>query len=281
VFSWWPALIGFAAGFGTQLAVMLLNRGDYTDVVKATAQFHNRIDNLPIVLPDVVTGSAFVARYTGDEFSPLMIDRVVWIIGILVVLGLGLSVWQKKKSWLWAVGLAAHLYVLMYMVQQYSLRYFVVLGLGIWLLAGAGLAMGLKKVWSPLVNSGGLASVVAVGLLLFSVTNVLVPFLQTGGSLEEFGLGDRSDRAAALIDTGVLLECIKGQGPVYAADVHIHNRLRYMSYNGANDLQVVAQNESIERAEWVISYRYDEAVDEKFELCPELEHWKVIKRDRG
>jgi len=123
----------------------------------------------------------------------------------------------------------------------------------------------------------------ALGLLTWTTSSTLLPFLKTGGSTGEFSIGNRNDSAAALVDTRGLLACLRGAGPVYSENVHIYNRLQYLSHNPSNHLDVVGQTESKKKAEWIVSYRLesDELPDMEFERCPELMHWKVIARDRG
>jgi 4-amino-4-deoxy-L-arabinose transferase-like glycosyltransferase len=300
----WPALVGFWAGFGTQFAVMLLNRDDFRDAARATSLYGDRTRELREALPMVLSGSSYVARYTGDEFSPFAIKLITWIIfGLAIaalivprswrissakalrVKGANPGKFHLGASWVWLIGVAVVMTTLLYMIFQFSLRYFVAPVLGFWALAGAGLGAILAlllrdrfRVWLPVLSLG-----LAVALTAWTFGVVLAPFLQSGGSTGEYSIGKRSDRAAALVDTRPLLTCVKGDGPVYSKDVHIQNRLRYLSYNPRNSLEVVAENEPKTRAVWIVSYRLEgeENPHAPFEKCPELTHWKVIARDRG
>ncbi|MFH1354153.1 MAG: glycosyltransferase family 39 protein [bacterium] len=282
--SFWPALVGLAAGFGTQLAVMLLDNAEYVDAVKATGLYGNRLRDLPGLLPMVISGSSYVARYTGIEFAPPVFMFITWGLAGFVILALLLPK-RRGTSWIWLLGLGVQLLVLLYLIFQFSLRYFVMPALGVWLLAGVGLGAIFVRLfkkrwqWWPGVVSVGLA----VLLLVWTGVTTLIPFLGEGGSTGEFSIGNRNDSAAALVDTRQLLECLRGAGPVYAESVHIYNRLQYLSHNPNNGLDVVGENESKQRAKWVISYRLKgkEYQDLKFEKCPSLKHWRVVARDKG
>lgn len=284
ILSFWPAVIGFMAGSGTQLAVMLLNRSDFQDSLRATGLYGDRIRGLPELLPMVVSGSSYVARYTGTEFAPTVFMRITWVLMGLVVLALVLPR-RRGVSGVWLAGLGVLLSVLLYMVFQFSLRYFVMPVLGAWLLAGVGLGaiftVVLKGRW--LWWPGAVSVALAVLLLIWTATTTLIPFLKTGGSTGEFSVGNRNDSAAALVDTRPLLECLKKAGPVYAEDVHIYNRLLYLSHEARNGLDVVRNNESKKRAEWIVSYRLEgkEYKDTEYEKCSELKHWRVVARDKG
>jgi hypothetical protein len=183
------------------------------------------------------------------------------------------------------LGLVVLLLVLLYLIFQFSLRYFVSLVLGFWALAGVGLggslALLLRERWPTWPAAASL--LLALGLTAWSASVVLLPFLQFGGRTNEFSIGRRSDNAAALVDTRQLLRCLSGAGPVYSTSVHIQNRLRYLSYDARNNLDVVLEHEPKQRAVWVVSYRLEgeENPHAEFERCPELRHWKVIARDRG
>ncbi len=284
IWSFWPAAVGFMAGFGTQLAVMLLNRSDFQDSLQAVDLYGDRIRDLPALLPMVVSSSSYVARYTGAEFTPSTFMWVTAVVTGLVVLALILPK-RRGMSWVWLASLAVLLFVLLYMVFQFSLRYFVTFVLGVWLLAGIGLGSVLVRLFrkQALLLSASVSIGLAVLLLVWVSVTTLVPYLRTGGSTGEFSLGNRNDSAAALVDTRPLIECLRGAGPVYAENIHIYNRLRYLGHNPNYDLEVIDTNESKKRAEWIVSYR-PESEDQRdvgFEKCPDLKHWRVVARDRG
>jgi len=284
ILSFWPAAVGFMAGFGTQLAVMSLNRSDFQDSLQATGLYGDRIRDLPELLPMVVSGSSYVARYTGAEFAPSIFMGITGVVVGLVVLALVLPR-RRGVSGVWLASLAVLLFLLLYMVFQFSLRYFVTFVLGMWLLAG----VGLGSIFARLLKKRGplLPAAVSIGLaavlLVWTLSTTLIPYLRTGGSTGEFSIGNRNDSAAALVDTRPLIECLRGAGPVYAENIHIYNRLHYLGHNPKYNLAVLDTNESKKRAEWIVSYRLEgeDRRDVKFEKCPELKHWRVVERDKG
>jgi hypothetical protein len=110
-------------------------------------------------------------------------------------------------------------------------------------------------------------------LILWSVFVVLIPFLKTGGSTADFSLGNRTDSAAALVDTRPLVECLRGAGPVSSENIHIWNRLQFLSHE-YQDLGVVPQDDT-SHAKWLIEYR-DAKQPDAGDRCPELTHFRIV-----
>src|SRR3989344_831708 len=277
LFAAWPALVGLLAGFGTQLSVMMINRGDYKDAILATADFSERLAALPQLLPLLISGSSYAAYYTGWELSRPAALSIAGIIFGLVLAALFMPR-RKGTSLVWTFGLVILLSVLLYMIFQFSLRYFVTFGLGVWLLGGVGLGTLLLKPGFNGKKPGFFAAllpiILAFALMAWTGSTVLVPYLKTGGSTGNFSLGNRRDSAAALIATRPLVECLRGAGSVWAHNIHIQNRLRYLRYDPRHELEVAAGEE---QATLLISYRLvgDPPADAERELCPVLKHWRV------
>ncbi len=268
------AFAGFAAGFALQLWVLLSFREDQGDVVEVAQSFWERLADLPRLLPLVLSGSSYVARYTGVEFAP----AVVWVVtAVIALLGLAavLLVRPRKVVLLWLLGMIIHLAVLLYMIDRFTLRYFVMFVIAAWMLAGVGLGTLIESF--PTLRSGsvkwGIPILFSIVLVGWSAFVVLIPFLKTGGSTADFSLGNRTDSAAALVDTRPLIECLRGAGPVSSENVHIWNRLQFLSH-GYSDLKVVPQDDS-SHAEWLVHYR-DAKQPDPGDLCPELAHFQVV-----
>ncbi len=282
--GYWPAVIGFFAAFGTQLAVMAGDRAEFSDAAGSTSLFGDKVSDFPSLMPMILSGSSYIARYTGDELTPPL---YMWITWILIALALSALIFSRRRrvGWAWAAALAVMTAAVLYIIVQFSLRYFVVPVLGMWALAGAGLGTIIVRLSKGRRQHLLAVSVIilAVGLTAWTAGQALIPYLKTGGSTGEFSLGNRNDSAAALADTGSLLRCIESAGPVYSKNVHIQNRLRFWSLNEKYNVEVVAANESKKRVRWVVYYRIEgkKYGDGQFEKCPQLKHWRVVARDKG
>lgn len=272
VFQWWLGLLAFWAAFGTQFAVMQLWQEDQGNPAEVISQIGRRLEGLPSLLPMILSGSSYVARYTGTEFSP----QFSWYATILLaLLALVPLVWStyKKNSWRWAAGLAAHLTLLLVMIDRFTLRYFVVFVLGIWALAGLGAAALLTKLpsrWHRYFTYLPVAT--AVLLLLWTNHVALQPYLKTGGSTAEFSLGNRTDTAAHFADSRPLLDCVRDGEPVFSKDAHLYNMLLYLNHEYP-DLVVP---EDTHEAHWLVEFR--KPGKPPGQKCPELEHYRVVKR---
>lgn len=298
VLAYWPGLVGFAAGFALQFWVLLTFREDQGDVAAVAQSFWERVRDLPKVLPLAISGSSYVARYTGIEFTSNAIWIITAVVTLLGIIALLLSK-QRKIAWMWILGMIVHLIVLLYMIDRFTLRYFVMFVLGAWMLAGVGLGVLLElasshmKSWlhydlrnSTLSSPAPRAKsprfmwlrslnqiLVALLLVLWSMFAILIPFLRTGGSTNNFSLGNRTDSAAALVDTQPLVTCLRGAGPVSSENIHIWNRLQFLSHK-YSDLEIKAQEETV-HAPWLVHYR-DEEQSGPGDLCPELAHFRVV-----
>lgn len=278
--SFWPAIIGFWAGFSMQFMVLVFNKEDQGDTAATTKLFSQRLHDLPDLIPQIISGSSYVASYTGKEFSPLIIQIILWAVLLLALLSLALLRRSKAIIYMW-VGLLVQLLVLLYMIDRYTLRYFTVPVLWVWLLAGLGFGFLVSllpknlSVWKIYA-----APVLGFLFLLWSVFTILIPYMRTGGSVADFSLGNRTDSASALVDIRPLLMCIQGQGYMYSDNIHIYNRLQYISHS--NSSVQFASDKDKKKAQWIIRYRSakDMSTTREGELCPALEHFRVLPYQR-
>lgn len=280
-------LIGFWAGFGSQFVVLQMFVDDQGDPSAVGGMLVDRLHALPELLPVVMSGSSFVARYTGVEFAPSLANLVTWLVFGLVILAVVLA-WRNKYIWLWVIGLSVHFVTLMYMIDRFTLRYFLVFVLGVYVLAGVGigeavrLLAGLVKRWIGQKMAKRLVIVKALGLAIVMsgvwVGVVLVPFLRTGGSVSDFSLGNRTNSASALVDERSLLDCVRGRDAVGSENVHIYNRLLYLSH-AYRDIDLVP-DEEVSRAQYLVHYRDEEQMTKKVEaeVCPGLSFFVVEKK---
>lgn len=273
--SGWLSIVGFIAGFGTQLTVILLQTDDQGSRSATIATFSDRLRDFWEAIPLYLSGSSYVARYTGVEFSH---DAVMWITGILIGCGVLGVLFRKRIIYIvFSAGLAIHTYALLYMVDRYTLRYFTVVSLGVWLLAGAGLGALLEKVFPQKVLRMA-PYLVAILLMVWTAAIALVPFLYTGGSLRQFSLGNRNDKASALVDIRPLVSCVRGKGVMVAATQDIFDRLQYLSHQYP-DIQIVDGDHKSEAA-FTISYKKPEDAhgEDKSSVCPDIPFFRIVKR---
>ncbi len=274
-------LIGFWAAFGTQFVMLQMNHEDQGDPVAVGEVMKERVAALPQALPFYISGSSYVAHYTGVELAPWVITSVTWLVIILALVGVILT-WRSKVVWLWLGGLAVHLSVLLYMIDRFSLRYFVMFVLGMYVVAGLGLGKILiflarlfprYRFFLPAKTIG-----LAVMLVVFWLSFVLLPFLRAGGSVVAFSLGNRVDSASALVDVRPLLSCVRGAGSVGSENVHIYNRLLYLSHH-YSDLEVTPED-AIATAQYLVHYRTNDMknISPESELCPQLSHFVVERK---
>ena len=275
--EWWPAILGFWAGFGTQFAVLRLYTEDQGDPRVVASLFGAHLRNLRLVLMDVLSGSSYVASYTGREFSPLGIRVITGILALFVIVALVGST-RKRVAWVWLLGLGIHLLTLTSLMEHFSPRYFVVFVLGVWALAGVG-AGALASRLATTVPRLTLAVPITIAVLLTAATaeTTLLPFLRTGGSTAEFSVGKRTNTAAAFVDTRPLVACLRGIGPATSENVHIRNRLQYL------ELQVPDLNlaDDTKHAAWTILYRSARMRERPDERCPTLAHFIVVPAREG
>ncbi|MDP3997079.1 MAG: glycosyltransferase family 39 protein [Candidatus Andersenbacteria bacterium] len=273
---WWPGAVGFWAGFGTQFAVLRFFKDDQGDPTLVAQGFGEKLADLPKLMPLILSGSSYIARYTGNELTPGITLIALWVLLVLVALALVLPKY-RWQAWVWLAGLGAQMTILLVLIDRYTLRYFMVWVLGVWVLAGVGLG---KTVLLLSKKKEGVVAWASIGLAVILsavfIWLVVIPFKITGGSTADFSLGNRVDSASALADGRGLAACLRGVGPVSSENVHIFNRLLYLGHQYA-DLDVKVE-EDINEARWLVDYRA-ESDTARGDLCPELKHF-VIQQAR-
>ena len=274
----WPAFLGFWAGFGMQFTVLHMFVDDQGDPEAVAELFSGRLDAWWSSMSLYFSGSSYVARYTGVEFSSLFANVVMYVLFVFAVIGVVL-LWRKKAMWGVVLGLFVHLYALLYVIDRFTLRYFVVIALGLWLVSGLGLGALVEKILGKKEKIVVILLGVFIAILLgWTMSTTLLPFLNTGGSVNDFSLGTRTNSAAAFVDTRPLIECLRGAGPVFTENVHIWNRVRYMSRQYP-DL-VVLDEEDAEGARWLVHYREEDAPGgfSPGDICRGLVHFRVARK---
>lgn len=269
ILGYWPALIGFWAAFSTQLIQLMSFKEDQGEPVSVAALFIERLHDLPKLLPAIISGSSYIASYSGRELSSLAQWLVAVVIVLLAVAAVVLST-RKKMIVLWTIGLLVHVAVLLVMIDRFSLRYFVIFTLGLWVLAAIGISELVKR-FAP--NQTKIASIaLALIMLLGGAMTIAVPYWRTGGSTDSFSLGNRTDSASALVDIRPLLECTKNKKPLMAESVHIYNRLQYLSHDNS-DIKILGEEQQT-KAKYAVKYRLPGETG-KQELCPDLTNFIV------
>lgn len=268
----WSFIIGFWAGFGLQFAILRLITEDQGDPSKTTQLFGERLHDLWSSLPIYVSGSSFVAQYIGLEFSSVSIGIICVVLTACIVTAL-LFV-RKRATYAIALFILFHTPVLLYMVDRYSLRYFVILCLSLWLLAGIGFGFLSEKILQKYPRILSTIPVVAALLLsIWMIVAVLEPFLKSGGSTDQFSLGNRTTSANAFVDDRALIACVRGKGAVYSEREPIQNILLYRSHR-YSDLLVVDEDNKRD-AMWLVSYQ--EPNNLKQTACPGAKNFAVTK----
>ncbi|HLC49631.1 MAG TPA: hypothetical protein VJI96_04590 [Candidatus Andersenbacteria bacterium] len=275
MFSSWLIVVGFVAGFGTQAAVLLLFTEDQGSRREVVAGLSSRLEDYLPSLPLYISGTSYVARYTGVEFSPFAISTITLTLCIAIFI----SLFHKKRIYIltFLAGLAIHSYLLLYMVDRFTLRYFASFSMIVWLLAGVGLGVFLKRLL-PIRAMHVAPVILAVLLMTWTAHTTLIPFLRTGGSLQEFSLGNRNDKASAFVDIRPLVSCIRGNGIVYGASQDIFDRLQYLARG--NDQIEIVDGEHKKSAEFTISYKKpdDAFTRDETSICPDIPFFKVVKK---
>jgi hypothetical protein len=190
-----------------------------------------------------------------------------------------LAALASRRTWRGALAVLAaggvNLWMMLYLVPQYSPRYLVMFSLAVWLVAGVGLHNLLLHLPVPpgRWNRGGAVVMAVMGVAVFTVF-VLVPFKTTGGSTAEYDLVNFQENAASLVDERGLIDCVRGLGPVSSENPHVYNRILYASHR-YEDIKVLPE-EKMKSTKWMAHYREEGEGVLEGEACPGLRHFKVL-----
>lgn len=265
--------VGFLAGFSTQLAVLLTQSDDQGNPTKVIQLFTERVAQLPEALPAFLSGSVFSAFYTGDVFATLVVTGVALALGVLTALALFFST-KKLVVALSLIGAAIQLFVLIVIVDRFAARYFVMTALSVWGFAGLGLFIALKKLRLREARLTVAPLILAVALTGTLSAPALFHFLANGGSTADVQISaERREPAAAFVDIRPLIACVSDRGPIYSENVHIYNRLLYLSHAHVE----IEVTEHAEQAHVVVAYRTSDTKPRGKELCPRLKHFQVLE----
>ncbi len=245
-------ILGFILAFSSQALVIMKMKEDQGDPALVANMTEERWQALPQLLPMIVSGSSFMAAYTGMELKHNNTLIVTGVVMTLVIIAGALN-WQRPISWAWLLGTIGQLVALMFMIDRFTLRYFVPLALSLWAMAGWG-AWSLMRQWLkdkrwPGIIALALALILTAGM----VWKVGWVYLETSGSNNEFAIGNRTNNARDLVQVSDLLACVQGIGDVYAEDIHIRNRLIYLSHGQVG--YEVKGEEYADEADYLIEYR--------------------------
>ncbi len=276
--SSWPIIIGFIAGFSMQFAILQLHPDDQGSQKAIAETVSDRWNAFPSLFPEIVSGSSYIASYTGSELSPVVMISITAILSILALIAL-IFPKHRNMAWIIAAALFIHLFVLLRIIDRFSLRYFTIFALGFWLLSGIGLEgiVGIiRKKNTAIANS--ITSIILAALIAWVIFGIAVPYLRTGGSTGIFSLGNRTDSASALVDTQPLFDCLKNLGPVTSENVHIYNRLEFWSRH-YSEIQF-ADEDHKSTAKYLVDYRLPGSVKTNAAgaICPQLQHFRITER---
>jgi hypothetical protein len=275
--SAWPIIIGFVAGFSMQFAILQLYPDDQGSQQAIAETVSSRLSAFPSLFPEIVSGSSYIASYTGKELSPVGMIIITSALSVCAFIALFFSK-HKKIAWLIAIALIIHTVVLLRIIDRFSLRYMTVFVLGFWLLSGIGIEVVVALIRKrSVIIANSISSILCLLLVLWALVGIAVPYLNTGGSTSVFSLGNRTDSASALVDTRGLLACVKNQGPVTSENVHIYNRLEFWSRQYP-EVQF-ADEDHKKNATYIVDYRIagNAKSDVPGIICPELPNFKIVK----
>lgn len=244
--------LGGTLGFGSQALVLMKMKEDQGDPTMVARVADERWRALPQLMPMVVSGSSYMAAYTGAELKHR--DTLLITSTVMILAGVAWLInWRKPLTWAWVLGMVVQLIVLMLMIDRFTLRYFVPLVLSLWAMAGWGWWSMIGPRFKDKQWSQRMAVMIAALLIGWIVWQVGWVYQKTGGSSNEFSIGNRNNKAIDLVQINELENCVTGVGVIYAEDVHIRNRLIYLSRSDRGFS--VASEEDPTLAEYWVSYR--------------------------
>ncbi len=267
--------IAFWSGFSVQFANLVLFSNDQGNPAESVSHFWDRLQALPTFIFPVLSGSVFMARYTGELLAENISTVIVYILMACVILGIAISK-KRKYLFVWLLGLVIQIICLTYIIEYFALRYFVVFALGFWLLAGVSLGSIFDRFSFRKASYIG-SALLSFYLVYFSFVNVFMPFSITGGSTKTYDFGTRTESSEALVDIRPLLSCIANKENVFSDSIHIRNRLEYLSKSN----EAIKPSPGLGLAKWFIVYRKEKTLARNDELCPNLRNFRVVPYDKN
>ncbi|MDO8512109.1 MAG: glycosyltransferase family 39 protein [bacterium] len=263
-------LIGFWAIFCVQFVNLLINNLDQGNIEKTAGLFSTRLSELFSIAPRFLSGSLFIAQYTARTFNDSMALLITIILLLLIIFGF---IFSKHKFAMagWLIGLSISYLVLVYMIEYYAIRYFIIITLGTWLMAGIGLGEIIGRLRKKISYS--FAVILSVVLIITNLSLIIIPFLATSGSNDTFPIigTSRFEYASGRVATAPLIGCISSLDQIFSNNVHIRNRLYYLA-DGNPQIRVAKRKQDVR---WLISYRMPNDKILPNEVCPYLKNFRV------
>lgn len=277
--SWWPSLVGFMAGFGIQLNILTTFRVESARIGSWTS-IGVRLHDLFLTLLYYFSASSYIGEYIG-EFSEKWTRIILVFLFTLVLFALFLKP-HRKRTWLWAIGIAVTIIATAIIANYFRARYLHIATLAVWSLAGIGLGKIIMLRIKNLKIIFIIPVVCALALSFWTYIFVFKVYAETAGTVQNFpDSGSSWDTAGHFADLTPLVNCIiKNKATVYAPEPKITNRLFFMRYNNKQ----IRITDTRKNARWFIDYRkgpdvLNASMRRKDELCPELRNFVVVPND--
>lgn len=271
IIRWWVFIVGFIATFMMQATVILLFPADQDRTLRTFSFFVKRMVELPNVLLHAFSGSWFIAIYNGFEIPKTLAIFIVTVFFLLIIF----AAIQKKQRFLFGImgALIIHLIILNYIIGYFTPRYFVPSALIFWCLTGIGIDTIFRKFSVKEKNYKISALLFTIILLAINTRLILIPFLQTGGSMKEFSYSKRLLGYDSFVEIKGLEKCLKNKGFVWSDNKGIIDRLNYLGY-GNPYIRLANENQP---GKIFVRYRMNNEVIGN-DLCPTLSNFVVEKK---
>jgi len=270
-------LIGFWSIFCVQFVNLLINNKDQGNIEKTASLFSTRLGELFSIAPRFLSGSLFIAQYTAKTFNDGAALIITIILLLLIICGF---IFSRHKYAIagWLIGFCASYVILIYMVEYYAIRYFIIITLGTWLMAGIGLGEIIGRLHKKIGYS--LMIILSIVLIVANFSLIIFPFLTFGGSNDTFPIigASRFEYASGRVATAPLINCVSSLDQIFSNNVHIRNRLYYLA-DGNPQIRNAERKQDVR---WLISYRLPNDKITPDEVCPYLNNFRVTPlRDQG
>jgi len=276
--TWWPALIGFSAGFGLQLAIMW----QMTVESARVGHFSLIIERLEILYPTLFnyfSGVSYWGEYTGDVSHD--IARIIIFLLLVFVFCALLIKPYKKIALFWLIGIIISIATTVIIVSYFRTRYLHVITIALWGLAGLGFSKVMLNTFKSKKMLIPLAFLCAILLSFWTYRAVFVPYEKTGGTTLNFqDSGNSWDKSSHFADIQPLANCVKNIGLVFSEEPKISNRLKFLR---EADQHIKVADER-KKAKWFVDYRGPRELDDPSknrpgEVCPNVRNFIVIPND--